>query len=463
MAQPAVFVKPAATMRSPRVRSVSDAADGTDLKWDALLFWTAGYILTAVGRVHQLFSVLEPLHLALLTGIVAIVLYLLDPLEQRRSQHVLLPTTKYLFAFLFWMTLCVPFALRVGNSVELLFGNFVKTVVMYLVVAASIRGARDAERMAGVYLVAVATYAVVVFSRFDIGDGDSWRLGRLYYYDANDFATLAITAIPIGLYFIHAGRRLHTKLLSALALTVLTVTFVRSGSRGGFLALLAVGAFIVLRYSAIALRWRLSVLVLVGLGLLGTASDAYWKQMGTIVSDTDYNHTEESGRLEIWHRGVGYMLENPLLGVGPNNFSVAEGTLSPFAERQQFGVGVRWNAAHNSYVQVGAELGIPGLILFVATIASAFVALRRSGGSGAAPAEAPPAATQLRPALTASLLGFVVGAFFLSLAYSEMLYTLLALIVGLRKATDQPEGEALEVRSPRRLRSAPSLVRAPVP
>src|SRR4029077_13246553 len=99
----------------------------------------------------------------------------------------------------------------------------------------------DAERIAGVYLVAVTTYAAVVFSRFDIGDGDAWRLGHLYYYDANDFAILAITAMPIGLYFIHAGRRLPTKLLAALALTVLTVTFVRSGSRGGFLALLAVG------------------------------------------------------------------------------------------------------------------------------------------------------------------------------------------------------------------------------
>ena len=39
------------------------------------------------------------------------------------------------------------------------------------------------------------------------------------------------------------------------------------------------------------------------------------------------------------------------------------------------------------------------------------------------------------PALTASLLGFVVGSFFLSLAYSEMLYTLVALAVGLHKVS----------------------------
>ena len=50
---------------------------------------------------------------------------------------------------------------------------------------------------------------------------------------------------------------------------------------------------------------------------------------------------------------------------------------SPFAERQQLGRGVKWNAAHNS-CQVGAELGIPGLLMFVGNDAAAFVALRRS-------------------------------------------------------------------------------------
>ena len=113
--------------------------------------------------------------------------------------------------------------------------------------------------------------------------------------------------------------------------------------------------------------------------MLGAASDQYWDQMSTIMSDADYNRTDESGRMQIWRRGIGYMLQNPILGVGPNNFQTAEGMLSPFAERQQFGVGVRWNAAHNSFVQVGAELGIPGLILFLAIIATAFRSLRRSG------------------------------------------------------------------------------------
>jgi O-antigen ligase len=154
------------------------------------------------------------------------------------------------------------------------------------------------------------------------------------------------------------------------------------------------------------------------------------------MADSDYNRTEESGRLEIWERGLTYMLDHPLFGVGANNFSTAEGTLSPFAERQQFGIGVRWNAPHNSFVQVGAELGFPGLILFVALIGSAFSTLSRAGRRHGRSVTARRGGPPLARALTASLFGFVVGASFLSLAYGEMLYTLVAFAVGLRKLDD---------------------------
>jgi O-antigen ligase len=239
--------------------------------------------------------------------------------------------------------------------------------------------------------------------------------------------------MPIGLFFAHSGRRLMTRIFAAIALVLLTVAFVYSGSRGGFLAILAMGAFVVIRYTAIAVRWRVSAFVLVALVFLAVASGEYWRQMGTIGSDADYNQTEESGRLQIWSRGIGYMLDNPLLGVGANNFSVAEGTLSPLAQRQQFGVGVRWNAAHNTFVQIGAELGIPGLLIFVALLGTVFAALRGSKRQRRRNPAFRGRALELRQALMASLIGFVVGAFFLSLAYHEMLYTLIALAVGMAK------------------------------
>jgi O-antigen ligase len=407
---------------SPRRHVLVPAAtDHREVKWDALLICVAGYILTSVGRIHQLFGALEAIHLAAITGLVAVVLWLMDPRRERQSRTVRCPTTRLAGFLLFWMILSVPGALRVGNSFDLVFDNFIKTALMSFVVAASVRTIRDVERLALVYLVGAVVYAAVVLTRFDLGSGDAWRLGHLYYYDANDFATYTVSAMPLGIYFLHAGRRMVLRLFAAAALVVLTLGFVWSGSRGGFIAIAAVAIFVVVRFSAIPLRWRLFATALVTVVLLATASDQYWEQMGTIASDADYNHTNESGRLHIWRRGVGYMMDNPVFGVGPGNFQTAEGTLSPLAERQQYGIGVRWNAPHNSFVQIGAELGFPGLALYLAVLISAFYALRRAG--------------DLSPALTASLLGFVVGSFFLSLAYSEMLYTLVALAVGLRKVS----------------------------
>jgi len=171
------------------------------------------------------------------------------------------------------------------------------------------------------------------------------------------------------------------------------------------------------------------------LGVAGTsASDRYWSQMQTILHPhQDYNSTSEAGRLKIWERGLGYMVERPVFGVGMLNFAVAEGTISPLAKLQERGIGVVWLAAHNSFIQVGTELGVPGLLLLVGVIATAFRSLRRvvrhppraspSGGDVA----------RLAQSLMAALVGFTVGAFFLSLAYSDMLYTLAALAIALTK------------------------------
>ena len=127
------------------------------------------------------------------------------------------------------------------------------------------------------------------------------------------------------------------------------------------------------------------------------------------------------------------MARDPVLGLGAANFPVAEGTISPMAGRAEYSVGVRWGAAHNSFVQVGAELGIPGLVLFVGAIVTALLALRRVARSALRIGAAALRVSRFAQSLMAALVGFAVGGFFLSLGYSDMLYTLLALAVGLAK------------------------------
>src|SRR5262245_34329497 len=401
-----------------------------DREWDLLLVCTAGFVLTAVGRVHELFPSLNVVRPAIVTGLLSIVLFALDDRSSRRWTWIAGGPMTWLLLLAGWAALSIPGSLVPGHSFDYLTGEFGKTLLMTIVLAGAIRSATDVERIAGVLFWGIVLYSMVVLMRFDVTSAGDWRLGHLYYYDANDFATVSVAAMPIGIYL---ARRVRSwrRLLSVLALVVLSITIVRSGSRGGFLALIATAIFIVLSLRAISLGRRVAAVAIVAVVLFVFASERYWAQMGTILSKTDYNQTEETGRLQIWGRGVGYVLTHPILGVGVDNFGAAEGMLAPFASRQQYGVGVKWNAPHNTFLQVAAEMGLPALAFFIAMVVSAFRVLAPHRRPRSLPP--PPVPAALKQALRASILGFMIGAMFLSLAYLEVLYILVAMAIAVRK------------------------------
>jgi len=430
----------------PPTAAVTQRAPG----WDLLLVCVAVYIATSIGRVHQLFPILLPLKPALLSAVMAIGLFVLDKGRQRRLALLRSRSTTCLLGLLVWSALSVPAALNQGLAFHA-WTDFARTVVMFFVVAGSVRHARDVERLALVYFAVTVVYTGVVVSRFQLG-AEVWRLGRLYYYDANDLATLIATAMPLGLYFVLAHRHVVLRLCAGGGLAVLAVGLIRSGSRGGFLALLAVTAFVLLGFTTVPARARVAGLIVI-LAVAGTtASDRYWTQMQTIIHPhQDYNATSEAGRLKIWQRGIGYMAANPVFGVGMRNFQVAEGTISPLARLQERGIGILWGAAHNSFVQVGAELGVPGLLLFVGLIVATFRSLRHVVRARSRASPARDEVARLAQSLMAALVGFVVGAFFLSLGYADILYTLAALSIGLAKGA---RGEMS--RTPLRLSTVPA-------
>jgi len=209
--------------------------------------------------------------------------------------------------------------------------------------------------------------------------------------------------------------------------------FVRSGSRGGFLALIATSLFFILSFRAMSLIGRLATIGVVAAVVLVVASDRYWRQIGSTFSETDYNQTNESGRLQVWERGLGYVLSNPVFGLGTDNFPSAEGMLSEMASRQQYGVGVKWNAPHNMFLQVTAENGIPALVFFVGMLASTFRVFKPPPLQRRLRTRRSPVSPALKQALGASLVGFIVGSIFLSLAYTQLLYVLVALAIGMHK------------------------------
>jgi O-antigen ligase len=138
-----------------------------------------------------------------------------------------------------------------------------------------------------------------------------------------------------------------------------------------------------------------------------------------------------AGRTDIWKAGIQLLLTHPW-GVGIHGYSTVEGL-------SHEGLG-KWSTAHNSFLQIGVELGVIGLVLFVRLLIGTIRDLRilrrtharQMGAQAGYSTESD--VTRHNPILLAvpleiSLWGFMVGGFFLSQAYSPLLYVILALSV----------------------------------
>jgi O-antigen ligase len=156
--------------------------------------------------------------------------------------------------------------------------------------------------------------------------------------------------------------------------------------------------------------------------------------MQTILApETDYNWIghEEGGRMSVWSRGIGYMARRPLTGVGINAFPVAEGTISDIADRQSFGHGLKWSAAHNSFVQAGAELGVAGLFLFTGILFTSWKAARTLARDARTTPGVEPTIAPLAEVYAATIVAYAASGFFLSQAYGPFLYVVVGVIIGL--------------------------------
>jgi O-antigen ligase len=169
--------------------------------------------------------------------------------------------------------------------------------------------------------------------------------------------------------------------------------------------------------------------------LAGTA----WKERILTMWDpqTEYDQTA-GGRTDLWKASLVLLAKRPW-GVGIDNFVTAEGL-------SHGGLG-KWSAPHNTFFQIAVELGVVGLAIFIRMLARTLQSLHLIKISIKPPMlpvvmrrlpERQPRAPardldesghlyQLAEALELTLYGFIVVGFFLSHAYSAMLYIMLAL------------------------------------
>lgn len=420
----------ATNARGVRVRG---AMAGGSARANALLIALMGALLTNVWRVQDLFAPLAAIRLVEIFSFAVAVLLLLDRRAQLQCTAALRrPLTRIVLLLALMAAISVPTSLWPGASFVYLVKNLLPAIVLSLAMAGALSSLADVRRFVWLQVLGATLFSAVILTRFDIGpDG---RLGDLVFYDANDLGMLLVCTVPFTIYLARHARGTVPRALAIGSLVLCLLTIVKTGSRGAFLGLLAVSLYLVFRFASVHLTTRLlTVAAVVGALAIGAGS-TYWTMMGTLLKPTnDYNWVgkDSGGRMMVWGRGIGYMEARPFSGVGLAAFPVAEGTISPLAAQQHYGTGLKWSAAHNSFVQVGAELGVPGLVLFVAIVFLTFRTAARLARDALARAQPDVAVAGLASVHAAVVVGYAVSGFFLSQAYSPYLYFVVGTVIGL--------------------------------
>jgi O-antigen ligase len=290
---------------------------------------------------------------------------------------------------------------------------------------------------------AASGLAAVMLTRILGRQDSSGRLSGAYTYDPNDIALIAVVTLPLVIWWILESRGI-IRVLLLVSLPLMLDTIFKTDSRSGALGLAAVvlGLFLTLRRRGMPKRvaWMPKAIVAAGVVTVIMLPADYRARLSSISSEDDYNRYSKTGRIEIWKRGMRYALANPVFGVGIDNFNTAEGHLSGLREP---GRGFKWSTAHNSFVLVFAELGIPAGLLYIGLILQSIRTLSFGRIRG------PPDAALFEALVGICWMGFVVSGFFLSFSYYDIVYVLFGLTaaVMLGRESTVPPPHAIRSRT----------------
>jgi O-antigen ligase len=372
-------------------------------------------------------EVFPSLHLAFVTGVLACGFALALP-RSKGPSLLRIAQVRFALGLLALAILTIPFSLWPGGSVDHVLNTHLKLVIFFFLLAYCVRSHRDAATAVFGFFGGILALQLWVLV-FNV----KARAQVTQTYDPNDIAFIMVCAIPLAVSIAIYGQGIARPLAGLIAGVGVFVTAL-TDSRGGFVGVALVGAIILIRFAKRRPFSAFSALLAMALILATLAPERYWQRMGTIWGSGSASGPSaaydmaglKEARLTIWMKGLKLTLDHPILGVGAGVFQVAEAHT-----HAQLG---RWETAHNSFLQISAELGLGGLGLFLlllySGVRSCRVVIRRARRD---PRVCP--YLWLAHGLELSLYGYAIVGFSLSHAYSWTLYFLLGMTVALNRVT----------------------------
>ena len=213
--------------------------------------------------------------------------------------------------------------------------------------------------------------------------------------DPNELAMTIACGFALLIGFATARRSRLRSGLAMVATVLVLIALIGTQSRGGQLVFLGVlGVYFVKRFG-----WK-------GIALGAVLAMPVMMMGGRSSASADMSAMQ---RLEAWRHGLEMLMSNPLFGVGHDLFAV-----------------VHERTAHNSYVLIFGELGMPGFFLWT-TMLYMSVKTLIAGNKRFANVPAARIAQVWAMALLAAMVGMMVGITFLSFSYHNVLWIYLGM------------------------------------
>ena len=380
--------------------------------WVGVMLWT----WLSVMNPHKLafgFATELPLAAAAAGTVLISLLTTRDKLRMAWS-----PPVGVLFAFVIWICLTTAFAFDpAGSWVQL--NKILKIQLMTGIALMALHERKHIELFLWVNVLSVGFFGFKggIFTILTGGSQRVWGPPGGFFEDNNACAVALIMVVPLMNFLRMVSTRPRVRLGLLVLMLLCAIAALGTQSRGGLLAISAMG--LVLWYRSDRKMLGGLMILAVATALLVFMPDSWERRMSTIQT---YEQDESSmGRLEAWQTAINVANHRPT-GAGFAMYDWATGGMYA-----QPGVTVI-RAAHSIYFSVLGEHGYIGLSLFVLIWV---LTLRVAGQLRKQTRNRPEVlwVYQLAGMCQVALVGYLVGGTFLSLAYFDLPYNILVVLV----------------------------------
>lgn len=365
--------------------------------------------------------------IALVFALITLIFYVPTQLATEGNLTIITTEVKCVLMLVFLAIITMPIAKSFGIAWKEFSETFVKIILVFIVMVNTLR---TKERLKGLMWLSIGVGVMLSFQALQLyNEGkfeiEGYRVNPDFggmFGNPNDTALHLVIFTPIAFVLGLTSKNLIAKIIYfGSVILMVSGNFVMQ-SRGGFLGLIAISVVLAWKLSKNNRIMVLGVSMLVAFLVITFAPGNYWLRIASIFDPSLDPVGSSDIRKELLERSIQVTLRNPW-GIGIGCFPI---------------VGVRDLQTHNAFTQISSELGWAGLGAYLIFLISPFRKLAVMERQLFANPETKSNRElkwmyYLAIGLQASIVGYMVSSFFVSVAYQWFIYFPIAYAVCLRR------------------------------